>query len=587
MAQKNVTRDMTQGSPLKLILTFSLPLLGGFLFQQLYSFMDTMVVGGVLGTEALAAVGDTGSLNFLINGFCMGICSGFAIPIAQAFGAKDETEMRRYVMHSVYLCAVISVLMGLLTGFFAPQLLRMLNTPEDILPLSVAYIQPVFFAIPVTVLYNMCGGVMRSLGDSKTPVIAITIAALLNIVLDYTFILAFHMGVEGAAWATVISQLISGLWCLLVIRKRFTILKMQPADKRIRAPFVRRLLAMGIPFGLQYSITAIGSLTVTYAVNGIGTIAVAAVTAGGKLSMFFCCVFDALASTMATFAGQNVGAKRLDRINQGLKASSIIGCVYCVLAFVAIYFFGKPLVGLFISQDSADRQLVIDMAQQFLIINSALYIPLLFVNIVRFSIQGLGYTMIAMIAGLMELVGRAVVAMLLVPSLGYDAACFANPVAWILADLFLFPSTFDTNGLVVREAAACGLGSVLVKGSCAAEDVEDGRNGLLIEENSNSLSQCLKRLDQNAMHTIGENAQKELYLSWSDAIKIAMDRYEVVIDRYRSGLYASHRRHMEPVFRANGELMEGLARLEDQRSALRGKIAEILAESKEHLKDIL
>lgn len=169
MAQKNVTRDMTQGSPLKLILTFSLPLLGGFLFQQLYSFMDTMVVGGVLGTEALAAVGDTGSLNFLINGFCMGICSGFAIPIAQAFGAKDETEMRRYVMHSVYLCAVISVLMGLLTGVFAPQLLRMLNTPEDILPLSVAYIQPVFFAIPVTVLYNMCGGVMRSLGDRHQP----------------------------------------------------------------------------------------------------------------------------------------------------------------------------------------------------------------------------------------------------------------------------------------------------------------------------------------------------------------------------------------------------------------------------------
>lgn len=225
-------------------------------------------------------------------------------------------------------------------------------------------------------------------------------------------------------------------------RKRFTILKMQPEDKRIRAPFVRRLLAMGIPFGLQYSITAIGSLTVTYAVNGIGTIAVAAVTAGGKLSMFFCCVFDALASTMATFAGQNVGAKRLDRINQGLKASSIIGCVYCVLAFVVIYFFGKPLVGLFISQDSADRQLVIDMAQQFLIINSALYIPLLFVNIVRFSIQGLGYTMIAMIAGLMELVGRAVVAMLFVPSLGYDAACFANPVAWIMADLFLFPCYF-------------------------------------------------------------------------------------------------------------------------------------------------
>ena len=191
--------------------------------------------------------------------------------------------------------------------------------------------------------------------------------------------------------------------------------------------------------------TTKATLSFDYAIEqNSGTIQVdgTAVTAGGKLSMFFCCVFDALASTMATFAGQNVGAKRLDRINQGLKASSIIGCVYCVLAFVAIYFFGKPLVGLFISQDSADRQLVIDMAQQFLIINSVLYIPLLFVNIVRFSIQGLGYTMIAMIAGLMELVGRAVVAMLLVPSLGYDAACFANPVAWILADLFLIPCYF-------------------------------------------------------------------------------------------------------------------------------------------------
>ena len=442
MAQKNAARDLTQGSPLKLILTFSLPLLGGFLFQQLYSFMDTMVVGGVLGTEALAAVGDTGSLNFLINGFCMGICSGFAIPIAQAFGAKDETEMRRYVMHSVYLCAVISVILGALTGFFAPQLLRMLDTPEDILDRSVAYIQPVFYAIPVTVLYNMCGGVMRSMGDSKTPVIAITIAALLNIVLDYAFILLFHMDVDGAAWATVISQLVSGVWCLYVIFKRFPVLKMQPDDLRIRAPFMRRLMNMGIPFGLQYSITAIGTLMVTYAVNGIGTIAVAAVTAGSKLSAFFCCVFDALASTMATFAGQNVGAKKLDRINEGLKASSIIGCLYCVAAFAAIYFFGESLVGLFISQDSADRATVISMAQQYLILNSLLYIPLLFVNIVRFSIQGIGFTMIAMIAGLMELVGRAVVAMLFVPLFGYTAACMANPAAWVLADLFLFPCYF-------------------------------------------------------------------------------------------------------------------------------------------------
>ena len=437
-----MTKDMTQGSPLRLILAFAVPLMLGSLFQQFYNLADTIIVGRFVGVDALAAVGSVGGLNYLVLGFVNGIACGFSIPISWTFGAKDYREMRRYTANTVWLSLFFAVVLTVVTVALTRAVLVWTNTPDNIIDIADIYIRTIFWGIPFTLLYNVTSALMRALGDSKTPVIAITIAALLNIVLDYTFILAFHMGVEGAAWATVISQLISGLWCLLVIRKRFTILKMQPEDKRIRAPFVRRLLAMGIPFGLQYSITAIGSLTVTYAVNGIGTIAVAAVTAGGKLSMFFCCVFDALASTMATFAGQNVGAKRLDRINQGLKASSIIGCVYCVLAFVVIYFFGKPLVGLFISQDSADRQLVIDMAQQFLIINSVLYIPLLFVNIVRFSIQGLGYTMIAMIAGLMELVGRAVVAMLLVPSLGYDAACFANPVAWILADLFLIPCYF-------------------------------------------------------------------------------------------------------------------------------------------------
>lgn len=439
---RSTTRDMTKGSPLKLMLGFSLPLLGGFLFQQLYSFVDTFVVGRFVGMEAMAAVGATGSLNFLIVGFCQGICSGFAIPIAQAFGARDETELRRYVMHSVYLCAIVAVLMSLVTGTLAPVFLRWLGTPQDIIRMSVAYIRPVFYCIPVTVLYNMCGGVMRSLGDSRTPVVAITIAAMLNIVLDLLFVIGFRMGVAGAAWATVTSQLVSGLWCLFVLRRSFPILRMREGDTRLRQPFVRRLLIMGLPFGLQYSITAIGSLTVTAAVNGIGTLAVAAVTAGGKLSAFFCCVFDALASTMATFAGQNIGAKKLDRINRGLLSASILGCCYCVLAFLAIQLFGRQLVSLFIDPASGDVDTVVRMAIQFLTVNSALYIPLLFVNIVRFSIQGLGYTMVAMIAGLMELIGRAVVAMGLVPFFGFDAACWANPIAWLLADAFLFPCYF-------------------------------------------------------------------------------------------------------------------------------------------------
>jgi len=440
---RNASRDLTQGSPMKLILGFSLPLLGGFLFQQLYSFVDTAIVGRFLGYDALAAVGSTGSLNFLINGFCMGLCSGFAIPIAQAKGAQDETELRRFIMHSVYLCAIFSVAMALVTGLGSPLFLKLMNTQEELLGKAVSYIRPVFFAIPATVLYNMAAGVMRSLGDSRTPMLAIVIAALLNIVLDLLFILVFHMGVAGAAWATIISQLVSGLWCLWVLMRKFPVLRMSKDDRRIRMPFIRRLLNMGLPFGLQYSITAIGSVTVTVAVNGLGTIAVAAVTAAGKLSMLFCIVFDALASAMATFAGQNVGARKIDRINEGLKAASIVGCIYCVIAFVVIFFFGKDMVSLFVdAEDPAIIAEVLDKAQQFLIVNSVMYIPLLFVNIVRFTIQGVGFTTVAMTAGVMELIGRAFVAMLLVPFFGFNAAVWANPAAWLLADAFLFPCYF-------------------------------------------------------------------------------------------------------------------------------------------------
>ena len=440
---RNLNRDLTHGSPMKLLISFALPLLGGFLFQQLYSFVDTAIVGRFLGYDALAAVGSTGSLNFLINGFCMGLCSGFAIPIAQAKGAQDDTELRRFVMHSVYLCAVISVAMGLITGFGSPLLLHMMNTQEELMAMAVGYIQPVFFAIPATVLYNMTAGIMRSLGDSRTPMLAIVIAALINIVLDLLFILVLHMGVAGAAWATVISQLFSGLWCLWVLMRKFPVLRMEKDDLRIRTPFVRRLLGMGLPFGLQYSITAIGSVTVTIAVNGLGTIAVAAVTAAGKLSMLFCIVIDALASALATFVGQNVGAKKLDRVHQGLKAASLVGCIYCVIAFAVIFLFGKDMVSLFVdADDPAVIMDVLDKAQQFLVVNSALYIPLLFVNLVRFTIQGMGFTTVAMIAGLMELIGRSFVAIVLMPFFGYNAAVWANPAAWILADAFLFPCYF-------------------------------------------------------------------------------------------------------------------------------------------------
>lgn len=438
---RSTVKDLTEGKPFRLVVGFALPLLFGVLFQQLYSFVDTAIVGRTLGAEKLGAVGSTGSINFLILGFCMGVCSGFAIPVAQSFGAKDYSEMRRYVVHSSKLCAVIGVTLGVVTALLCPAILRWMNTPQEIIEDATAYIRIIFAAIPVTMLYNMTAGILRSLGDSRTPVIFLIMAALLNVVLDLAFILWFGMGVEGAAWATAISQLCSGTGCLLFLMKRFPILKTEPAEKKWDNRFARRLLGNGVPMGLQFSITAIGAVILQTAVNGLGTVAVAAVTAGGKLSMFFTCIYDALSSTMATFAGQNVGAKKLDRIGEGLKAASIIGSVYSIFATVVLWLFRKQLTSLFV--DAGDSA-VIDMAYQYLQANSSLYLFLLFVNIVRLTVQGMGFTRVAMIAGLFEMIARSFVALVLVPAFGYDAACFANPAAWIAADLFLFPCYFST-----------------------------------------------------------------------------------------------------------------------------------------------
>ena len=261
-------------------------------------------------------------------------------------------------------------------------------------------------------------------------------AALINIALDLLLILVMQMGVLGAALATIISQLASGIGCLIVMKRRFPILHLSGDDLRFRPLFARRLINMGVPMGLQYSITAIGSVVIQTAINGLGT---AAVAASSKLSCFFACVFDALATTMATFAGQNIGARKLHRVHEGLKASALIGIIYCIVAAVVVWLFGRNLIGLFVDAPDVD---VISMAYQFLLINSLFYIPLLFVNIVRFSIQGMGYTRIAMFAGVAEMIARALVATCLVPFFGFNAACLSNPAAWVFADLFLIPCYF-------------------------------------------------------------------------------------------------------------------------------------------------
>ncbi len=432
-------RDMTKGSPMRLILGFAVPLLFGLLFQQFYSMVDTIIVGHYLGVEALAAVGATGSVNFLIIGFCMGVCNGFAIPIAQEFGAGHEENMRRFIGNCVRLSVIFAVVITIAVVVLCRPILQAMRTPDNIIDGSYTYIVVIFAGIPVTFLYNMTAAVIRSLGDSRTPVIFLIMSAVLNIFLDLICILVFHMGISGAAVATVVSQAAAGLCCLIYMKKKFAILELSGEEWRWNRNYVLKLCNMGIPMGLQYSLTAIGSVILQSAVNGIGSDAVAAVTAGSKLSMLMVCPFDAMGSTMATYGGQNMGAGHLERIDKGLKSCTILGLVYSLAAVGIVYGAGRSLLLLFLDASESE---ILGNALYYITRNMWFYFPLALVNIVRFLIQGMGFSRLAVFAGAFEMLARGLAGFILVPVFGFPAGCFANPLAWIFADLFLIPAFF-------------------------------------------------------------------------------------------------------------------------------------------------
>ncbi len=432
-----MTKDLTEGKPLKLILKFAIPLLFGLLFQQFYSVIDTMIVGKFLGSDALAAVGSTGSVNFMVIGFCMGVCNGFAIPVAQQFGAKRETELRKYVANAAWLCVIFAIIMTVLTTILCRPILEIMRTPDDIINQAYSYIFIIFAGIPATMLYNMLAGIIRSLGDSKTPVAFLALSSIINIILDVVLIYYFKMGVAGAAYATVISQIISGICCFFFMRKKYEILKITKEEWKFDSHYALILCGMGIPMGLQYSITAIGSVILQTAVNSLGTVYVSSMTAASKLSIFFCCPFDALGSTMATYGGQNVGAGKIDRLGKGLKACILLGAAYSVIALVVYIFFAPKLSLLFLDASEVE---IIANAKMCLIANGMFYFALALVNIVRFMIQGMGFSSLAVFAGVFEMIARGIVGFVFVPIFGYRAACFASPAAWVMADIFLIPA---------------------------------------------------------------------------------------------------------------------------------------------------
>lgn len=434
-----MTKDLTEGRPLKLILGFAVPVMFGLLFQQFYNMVDTMIVGKILGEDALAAVGATGSINFLVIGFCCGICNGFAIPVAQEFGAKKDSNLRRTVANSGWLCVIFAVIMTIVTVFFCRQILELMRTPEEIIERSYSYIVVIFIGIPVIFLYNMVAGIIRSLGDSRTPVYFLALASGINIALDLLFIKVIGTDVDGAAYATIISQAISGFSCFVYMKKKYSILKISKEERKLNPFYIKRLCLIGIPMGLQYSVTAIGSVILQSAVNSLGKMYVASITAAQKVEQLFFTPYDALGTTMATYGGQNLGAGKIDRIGKGLKAGVIVGGIYSVLVFIVINLFSGKLALLYIDADSVSTM---GNVKTYLAINSVFYFLLLIVNAFRFMIQGLGYSQFAILAGVLEMIARTVAALVLIPIFGYVGACVASPLAWIFADAFLVPAYF-------------------------------------------------------------------------------------------------------------------------------------------------
>ena len=442
-----MTKDLTRGNPVSVILQFIIPILLGLLLQQVYNLVDTMIVGKFVGLDALGGVGSTGSLNFMVLGSCIGLCMGFGIPAANAFGAGDESQLRRYVANSIYLCAAASVVVMAVVLVFCREILTAMHTTPETYAYAYDYIYRIFWGIPLVMLYNMTASMIRAVGDSKSPLLFLAIAAALNVVLDLVFILVFHMGVAGAAWATNLSQGISGVLCLFYIRRKLPIFRFRPGELAFRGQEVARLLANGFPMALQYFITAIGSITLQSAVNSLGTTYVNALAAGGKIAQMLQCPFEALGPAMATYTGQNVGARRLSRIRSGFRVTVLLSVIFAAV-YVAVAWFFTPAISMLFLQ--APDEALIALIRQFLLVVGLSSWSLGLVNGYRFSIQGMGYAQLAILSGVTEMVARVAVALVLVPWLGYLGACLGSPTAWVLADCFLIPTAYWCLGKLRR-----------------------------------------------------------------------------------------------------------------------------------------
>ncbi len=427
-------KDMTKGNAIRLIIGFCIPMLFGNIVQQLYSMADSIIIGRYVGKAALAGVGSAGSLNFMVIGFAIGVCNGLCIKVAQSFGAKDFSLMRKYIANALYMCIGITVLLTAVSIGLTNWVLKVMDTPQDIFEYAYGYITIIFAGIIFVMIYNFLSCVLRAIGDSKSPLYFLIIAALLNIVLDLLFILALGWGAKGAAYATVISEAVSAILCFVYILRKYPILKVKGEEWRFDIKLCLSLIAVGIPMGLQISIVAIGALILQAAVNAMGTDAVAAITAYGKIEILAIEPLDAIGITMATYCAQNKGAGQYQRIRQGMRKALLLSMTYCLFAMFIVCVMGRYLVLLFVKKEEIQ---VLAYAGKALLIQGLAYPLLSILFIFRNALQGMGYSFLPMLGGAAELFGRAFVIFTFVGGYGFTAVCFASPAAWLGVDVLL------------------------------------------------------------------------------------------------------------------------------------------------------
>ena len=443
--------NLTHGNPFKLILKFSLPIFAGNVFQQLYNMVDTVIVGRTVSSDAMAGVGSTGSITFLIFGLVWGLTAGFSVIVSQHFGANNYDRVKKSVAMSLVLCIALSVILTAVSVPLTKALLTLMKTPEQYFNYAYYYLFVVFWGLGATILYNITAGILRAVGDSKTPLFFLVLSAVLNIILDLVFIIVFSMHYIGAALATVLSQLISGIACLIYMLVKYPVLRPGRSDWKFDFSLSGRLIAVGLPMALQYAITAVGCIFQQSVLNGMNAEmpgVVTAYTAANKICNLGTLTHMSLGTAMATYVGQNYGAHKFDRIKDGVTvgmiyslASWVVGCVLC-------FFVREPLMHLFIDKNSGDAVLyfenMMSYANTFIFWQFLMFPFLGAVFVYRNALQGMGRSSITMVAGILELVGRMAMVFLMVIPFGYTAVCLSDPAAWFLADIFLV-STFYYN----------------------------------------------------------------------------------------------------------------------------------------------